>query len=125
MPNSPIPLPAPYLPVNDTSNNPSMDNPSDPYMDTSESPRAQVNIGEAKPSMAPQISLVGAAAFAMISKQKGTQQFTICVTPDSLKGRSATATPAEAPQDLSRLPKEYHKFADVFSKSKAKVLASH
>jgi len=31
---------------------------------------------------------------------------------------------AEAP-DISNIPSEYHKFADVFSKTKAEVLASH
>jgi len=31
---------------------------------------------------------------------------------------------AEAP-DLSNIPSEYHKFADIFSKTKAEVLTSH
>ena len=38
-------------------------------------------------------------------------------------GRSATTIPS--PVNLDGVPKEYHDFADVFSKSKAGVLADH
>ena len=36
-----------------------------------------------------------------------------------------SATNMLGPGNLDRVPKEYHDFADVFSKSKASVLANH
>ena len=50
-------------------------------------------------------------------------QFTLQLSPTA--GSSlCTALPAANP-DLSAVPKDYHKFADVFSKAKALVLAPY
>ena len=77
-----------------------------------------------KPSdSAPRISLIGAAAFLRGSKRSGTQCFRIHLSDPTISGKSASVSD-EAP-DLSQIPKEYHDYADVFSKAEASKLAPH
>ena len=75
------------------------------------------------PSVPPCIALIGAAAFALASKQPGVQSFRIHLSDPSFSAKSASVSD-EAP-DLSNVPEEYHEFADVFSKAKANTLAPH
>ena len=49
--------------------------------------------------------------------------FRLQVTTPEVTGRSATNIPGLG--NLDGVPKEYHNFADVFSKSKASILADH
>jgi hypothetical protein len=79
-----------------------------------------------KPSVSdsvPRISLIGAAAFVRACKLPGAQSFRIHLSDPAVSGKSASVSD-EAP-DISHVPKEYHDFADVFSKSKADTLAPH
>ena len=57
------------------------------------------------------------------SKFLGSQCYRLNLSDISVSAR--TATTSEEPPDLSQIPKEYHDFADVFSKSKAYNLAPH
>ena len=82
-----------------------------------------VSVETPKPSdSVPQISLIGAAAFMRTSKRSGTQSFSLRLSDPVLSGKSASVS--EAP-DLSGIPKEYHDYADVFSKAEADKLAPH
>ena len=63
----------------------------------------------------PRISMIGAAAFMRASKRPGTQCFSLHLSDSLLSAKSASISD-EAP-DLSRIPKEYHDYTDVFSKA--------
>jgi hypothetical protein len=71
-------------------------------------------------SSKPNISLIGAAAFARACKLPGAKSFKLSLS--SLTGRAAKT---DDKPDLSGIPAEYHDYADVFSKSKAQILAPH
>ena len=71
----------------------------------------------------PRVSMIGAAAFLRASKRPGTQCFSIRLSDPSLSAKSASVSD-EAP-DLSKIPKEYHDYADVFSKAEASKLPPH
>ena len=67
------------------------------------------------------ISLINAAAYIHACKLEGSIQFSIQLRPDgALRVASADAVP-----NLSAVPEEYCDFADVFSKTKASILAPH
>jgi len=70
----------------------------------------------------PNIAIIGAAAFLHISKILSSHNFELCLCSLDIQANSAKL--AETP-DLSNVPSEYHKFADVFSKTKAKTLPPH
>jgi len=70
-------------------------------------------------SKQPNITIIGAVAFLCASKLPGSHNFELCLC--SLDIQTNSAKLAETP-DLSNVPSEYHKFADVFSKTKAEVL---
>jgi len=53
------------------------------------------------------------------SKLLGSHNFELCLCSSDIQANSAKL--AETP-DLSNVPSEYHKFADIFSKTKAEVL---
>jgi hypothetical protein len=72
-------------------------------------------------SSALHISLVNATAFMCASKLPGSSNFHINLT--SLA--ACSAAPSDNPIDLSKVPEDYHEFADVFSKSRANTLAPH
>jgi len=73
-------------------------------------------------SKQPNIIIIGVAAFLCASKLLGSSNFKLCLCSLDIQANSAKLT--EAP-DLSHVFSEYHEFANVFSKTKAKVLASH
>jgi len=73
-------------------------------------------------SRQPNIAIIGAAAFLHVSKLPGSHNFELCLHSLDIQANSAKL--AEAP-DLSNVPSEYHKFADIFSKTKAEVLPLH
>ena len=54
---------------------------------------------------------------------QGSQCFRLQVATPKATGQSATNI--LGPTNLDGVPKEYHDFADIFSKSKAGVLANH
>ena len=60
--------------------------------------------------------------FLCASKLSGSHNFELCLCSLDIQANSAKL--AEAP-NLSNIPSEYHEFADVFSKTKAKVLTPH
>jgi len=56
------------------------------------------------------------------SKLLGSSNFELYLCSSDIQANSAKL--AEAP-DLSNIPSKYHKFTNIFSKTKAKVLTSH
>jgi len=56
------------------------------------------------------------------SKLLGSHNFELCLRSSDIQANSTKL--AETP-DLSNIPSKYHKFADVFSKTKAEVLPPH
>ena len=70
----------------------------------------------------PNIAIIGAAAFLHASKLLGSHNFELCLCSLDIQANSAKLV--ETP-DLSNVPSEYHKFANVFSKTKAETLPSH
>ena len=68
------------------------------------------------------ITIIGAVAFLCTSKLLGSNNYKLCLCSSDIQANSAKL--AKAP-DLSNIPSEYHKFADIFSKTKAKFLAFH
>ena len=80
-----------------------------------------IPVSEASVSISeqPNIAIIGAAAFLQVSKLLGSNNFKLCLYSSDIQASSTNL--AEAP-DLSNIPSEYHKFADVFSKTKAEVL---
>ena len=70
----------------------------------------------------PNITIIGAAVFLCTSKLLGSNNFELCLCSLGIQANSAKL--AEAP-NLSNVLSEYHKFADVFSKTKAKVLTPY
>jgi len=70
----------------------------------------------------PNIIIISAAAFIHILKLLGSSKFQPCLCSSDILANSTKL--AEAP-GLSNVCSEYHKFADIFSKTKAEVLTSH
>jgi len=56
------------------------------------------------------------------SKLPGSHNFELCLRSSDIQTNSAKL--AETP-DLSNIPSEYHKFVDIFSKTKAETLPPH
>ena len=70
----------------------------------------------------PNITIIGAAAFLRASKLLGFYNFKLCLCSSDIQANSAKL--AETP-DLSNVPSKYHKFANVFSKTKAETLSPY
>jgi len=70
----------------------------------------------------PNIAIIGAAAFLHASKLPGSHNFKLCLHSSDIQANSTKL--AETP-DLSNVPSEYHKFANIFSKTKTEVLPPH
>ena len=87
---------------------------------------SMVSIPVSKISMSnsewPNIVIISTAVFLCTSKLSGSSNFELCLY--SLNIQTNFAKLIEAP-DLSNVPSKYHEFANVFSKTKAEVLASH
>jgi len=73
-------------------------------------------------SKQPNIAIIGAAAFLCTSKLLGSHNFELCLCSLDIQANSTKL--AETP-DLSNVLSEYHKFANVSSKTKAEVLPPH
>ena len=70
---------------------------------------------------APPIALINAVAYVCACKLDGFIQFSIQLLPDgTLQAASADTVP-----DFSIVPEEYLDFANIFSKTKASILAPH
>jgi hypothetical protein len=65
------------------------------------------------------IALVNAVAFARICKLDNSETFQLQISSDK------TTPISVAPNEMDGIPPEYHDFADVFSKTKADMLAEH
>ena len=70
----------------------------------------------------PNIAIIGVAAFLHTSKLPGSSNFELCLCFSDIQTNFAKL--AEAP-DLSNVSSKYHKFTDIFSKTKAEVLTPH
>jgi len=70
----------------------------------------------------PNIAIIGVVAFLHTSKLPGSSNFELCLCFSDIQTNSAKL--AEAP-DLSNVSSKYHKFTDIFSKTKAEVLTPH
>ena len=70
----------------------------------------------------PNIVIIGATVFLYISKLLGSSNFELYLCFSDIQTNSTKL--AEAP-DLSNVFSKYHKFTDIFSKTKAKVFASY
>ena len=72
---------------------------------------------------APHIALVSTLAFTLAYCLEGSVQYSMQLYLQESDLHSASTTLGTT--DLSRVPSDYHDFADVFSKSKADTLAPH
>jgi hypothetical protein len=106
-PDDPVPTSVLVPPLSENSNNPDPEPPERP-------------LNPDKPS----ISIIGAAAYHMACKMKGSVSFTLWLTNPELRA-AAIASDKPDPVDLEKLPEDYQDFADVFSKAKAETLAPH
>ena len=70
----------------------------------------------------PNITIIGAIAFLQALKLLNSSNFELCLC--SLNIQVNFAKLVEVP-DLSNVPSEYHEFSNIFSKTKAEVLAPH
>ena len=76
-----------------------------------------------KPGVTPRVTLINAKAFKRESMMQGSQCFRLQVATPKATSRSVSASPVTV--NLDGVLEEYHNFADVFSKTKARVLADH
>jgi hypothetical protein len=81
-----------------------------------------------KTKMAPKVALIGAAAFARVCTQQGTELFFLSI--EELLGTQLAHQEADpavpSPEfDLATIPPEYHEFADLFSKKESDKLPPH
>jgi len=68
------------------------------------------------------IAIIGAVAFLHVLKLPGSSKFQICLCSLNIQANSIYL--AETP-NLSNILSKYYKFANIFSKVKAEVLAPH
>jgi len=68
------------------------------------------------------ITIIGATAFLYTLKLPDSSNFELYLCSSDIQANSAKLVKAS---DLSNVPSEYHEFTDVFSKTKAEVLAPH
>ena len=68
------------------------------------------------------IVIIGTAAFLHTSKLSGSNNFELCFCSSDIQANSAKLAEAS---DLSNIPSEYYKFANIFSKTKAEILPPH
>ncbi|KAJ3004040.1 hypothetical protein NUW54_g5000 [Trametes sanguinea] len=71
----------------------------------------------------PDLSLVNTAVFMHACKMSGSESYTLNLSATSVQGQAAFMS--KSPPDLTRVLPEYHKFVDVFSKTKADILLEH
>jgi hypothetical protein len=99
------------------------DVPVEPLPDAARTCKAEAMLNPSKE--APRVALLNAAVFSRACKLVGSRCFqpNLAEPEPETSARLASAKPE--PVDLKDVPKEYHDFADVFSKSKADSLAPH
>ena len=73
-------------------------------------------------SRQPNIAIIGAVAFLHTSKLLGSHNFEFCLHSSDIQANSTKLAEAS---NLSNVLSEYHKFTNVFSKTKAEVLTPH
>src|SRR5882724_3867842 len=71
----------------------------------------------------PRVTLINAAAYSHASKLEGSDCFQLRISFPEVTGHSTTTF--ETKVNMSTIPKDYHDFTDIFSKSKAGKLADH
>jgi len=69
------------------------------------------------------ISFVNIAAYQWACNEEGATAYQLALDPIGPKARATSAI--NDPSELKDLPKEYHEFADIFSKLKSKSLPTH
>ena len=97
------------------------------FLDTPlQSSDSAVSIPASETSMSnsgqPNITIIGAAAFLYASKLPGSHNFKLCLRSLDIQANSAKLAETS---NLSNVPSEYHKFADIFSKIRAEILPPH
>jgi Reverse transcriptase (RNA-dependent DNA polymerase) len=97
------------------------DVPVEPLLDTARACKAEAVPNPSKE--APEVALLNVAAFFRACKLEGSRcfQLNLAEPEPETSARSASAKPELV--DIKDVPKEYHNFVDVFSKSKADSLA--
>ena len=78
---------------------------------------------QTKPEATPRVTLINAKVFRHESMMQGSQCFRLQVTTPEAMGQLVSASPVTV--NLDGVLEEYHNFVDVFSKTKAGVLAHH
>ena len=76
-----------------------------------------------KPGVTLRVTLINAKVFRCESTMQGSQCFCLQVATPEATGQLVSMSLVTV--NLDRVPEEYHDFADVFSKTKAGVLADH
>jgi len=77
---------------------------------------------------APQVTLIGAAAFALVCNQPGTELAFLSISKlqnVELSAQDVDTATKEADVDLSSIPPEYQEFANLFHKEEADKLPPH
>ena len=69
--------------------------------------------------------IISAPTFALACHLQGSVQFSLQIRPQESNLCSTSTTSKSESSELSGVPPDYHDFADVFSKSKADMLAPH
>jgi len=82
-------------------------------------PASETSMSNSKQS---NISIIGAVAFLHTSKLLGSNNFKLCLHSLDIQANSAKL--AEV-LDLSNVPSKYHKFTNIFSKTKVETLSPH
>ena len=82
-------------------------------------PASEISVSNSEQS---NITIIDIAAFLHASKLPGSHNFELCLCFSDIQANSAKLVETS---DLSNVPSEYHKFANIFSKIKAKTLPSH
>ena len=91
---------------------------TDQGSDTMESPRST-------PRMALKVALIGATAFALVCNQPGTELYFMSYKEREDGTVELANQEVEPDIDLTKIPPEYHDFADLFSKKEAEKLQPH
>ena len=73
-------------------------------------------------SKQPNITIISAVAFLCTSKLLGSHNLELCLCSSDIQANSTKLTETS---NLSNVPSEYYEFANIFSKTKAEVLAPH
>ena len=74
----------------------------------------------------PNVSLIGANAFAFVCNQPGMELYFITVEEANAAHLASQEMGApELEPNLSSIPPEYHEFADLFSKKEADKISVH